>query len=205
MSVLFTTYCNQFIVLCADKQITNMNTGKKEKSKTKKIEQWAPFMAVGYTGNAVLGQIILDTVHRFTEQNGICNYSVEDMSDMFCQCFYAVKDEYTALPSGLCVQFMIAGKLANGTLGIGSIYANDDDPDLEIYEGKQYPSTVIFAPEDMTDDECNQLLQKAINNSKHTQHKSPIEILHRQAVQYVSDHSKFVGAESDFIMITKDE
>ena len=203
MSVVFTTYSDQFIMICADKQATNMRTG--EISTTTKTERWAPFMAVPWAGNGTLGKMIADAVHGFAAQEKrIADYTVEEISDMFCQCFYAAKDEYPDMPAGIVVKFIIAGKLENGKLGVGSIYANDEGPDLEIYEGKPMPSTVIFAAEDMTDDECNQLFQKAIVNCKNqkTHQRNLLEMVHRKAVRYVSERSKFVSHKSDFIEIT---
>lgn len=207
MSVVFTTYSDQFIMLCADMQSTNMKAGEVHDSAVTKVERWAPYMAIGWAGNAALASAIVDAVHHVAEENGISGYTVEEMSDMFCQCFYAAKDEYTNMPAGLSVQFMVAGKLSNGNLGVGSIYANDDGPDLEIYEGTNLPSTTIFAPEDMTNDECNLLFQKAIANTrnKHTHQRNPLEMIHRKAVRYVSERSKYVSHKSDFVLITLQE
>jgi len=207
MSVVFTTYSEQFIMLCADKQATNMKTGEICIDGVTKIERWAPYMAVGRAGNKQLGDLVVSAVHSVVDENGgPATYTVEDMSDLVCQGFYAIKDEYTDMPSGLSAQFVVAGKLANGKLGIGSIYADDKGADLEIYEGKEVPSTVIFAPEDMTDEECNQLFQKALINSrnKKSPHGNPLETIHRKAVRYVSEQSKYVGHKSDFILITPD-
>lgn len=47
MSVVFTTYSDQFIMLCADKQSTNMKTGEVHDSAVTKVERWAPYMAIG--------------------------------------------------------------------------------------------------------------------------------------------------------------
>lgn len=47
MSVVFTTYSDQFIMLCADKQSTNMKTGEVHDSAVSKVERWAPYMAIG--------------------------------------------------------------------------------------------------------------------------------------------------------------
>lgn len=41
MSVVFATITEHFIALCADKQVTNMGTGKTQMTATK-VEKWSP-------------------------------------------------------------------------------------------------------------------------------------------------------------------
>ena len=85
------------------------------------------------------------------------------------------------------------------------IFVKDDTADVELYESKAMPVTLIQPPADMTCEECNQLFQKATFNVKNKKMSKLgiMEEIHRKAVRYVSEHSKYVGPKSDYIVIAK--
>lgn len=204
MSVIFTTISNKFIAMSADKQATNMVTGEIKEPVTK-IEKWSPSIVVGMTGNFTLGEIIMTTVKNVCSEQGLNNYSLEELADLFAQCYYVATDEYKDMPSSTSVRIVVAGVLSSGKLCAFDILCKDKIADTEIHEGKDMPITIIFDPEDLSADECNKLLRKAMNELKNTNKFSDyLESSHRRAVRYVSKCSKFVGAKSDYIYITSE-
>lgn len=131
------------------------------------------------------------------------NFSLEEIGDLFSQAYYAAKDENPNMPESIFAQFIVAGVLSSGKLGAAQIVIENGEADMEIIEASAKPATIIFGPGDISDEECNQLLQKAIMNSKNkrTHQKDLLEVVHRKAVRYVSERSKFVGPKSDYIFI----
>ena len=202
MSVLIATITDRFIALCADKWKTILKTGEKEE--TTKIEQWSSGIAVGGTGNAVLDELVISTVGDYVKEHGIENFTLEEIGDLFGQAYYAVKDENPEMPENIFAQFIVAGVLSGEKLGAAQIVIDNGIADMEIIEAMEVPATIIFGPGDISDDECNQLFQKAIRNSKNknTYQKDLLEVAHRKAVRYISERSKFVGPKSDYIFIT---
>lgn len=202
MSVLFATITDRFVTLCADKWKTILETGVKEE--TTKIEQWAPTIAVGGTGNAVLDELVISTVRNYVNESGIENFTLEEIGDLFGQAYYAAKDEYTDMPERIFAQFIVAGVLSSGKIGAAQIVIDNGEADMEIIEASLAPKTIIFGPGDISDEECNVLFQKAIRNTKNknTHQRDLLEVVHRKAVRYVSECSKFVGPKSDYIIIT---
>ena len=66
MSVIITTYSDKFIMMCADRQETNMVTGEIDKDAVTKIEKWTPTIAVGASGNKGVNRVIKESVlYRF--------------------------------------------------------------------------------------------------------------------------------------------
>lgn len=205
MSVLYATLTQNAIYLCADKLSVNMQTGESDPVPFRKIHSWSPTVAVGGTGNAVLTELIISGVHQYVKANGGINeFSLEEIANCFCQCYYAAVETQTNMPKDTHAQFVVAGKLPNGNLGMFDIFVKDDSADMELYEAKAIPSTLIQVPTDMTRDMCNQLFQKAISNVKNKKMsmQGMMEEAHRKAVRYVSECSKYVGPKSDFIVIS---
>ena len=130
---------------------------------------------------------------------------LKEIADLFCQCYYAAVETQTNMPHDIHAQFVVAGKLPDGNLGVYDILVRDDTADIELYESKVMPATLIQSPADMACDECNQLFQKATFNVKNKKMSKLgiMEEVHRKAVRYVSERSKYVGPKSDFIVITK--
>ena len=204
MSVLFATITRNTIVLCADKLTANAVTGTFESDSVRKIEKWSPTIAVGGTGSKALYDIIISSVHDHVKGIGFDKFSLEEIADLFGQCYYAIREAYTDMPKDALGKFIVAGKLSNGNVGAIQVKVANDEAEADVIESTEMPITLIFAPADMTDDECNQLFQKALHNTKNkkTHNRDLIEAVHRKAVRYVSEHSKFVGPKSDYIVLT---
>lgn len=206
MSVLYATITQDAIYLCADKLMVNMQTGEASPMPVRKVYSWSPSVAVGGTGNGTLTELIISGVHQYIQANGgVKVYTLKDIADLFCQCYYATVETQTNMPQDAYAQFVVAGKLPAGNLGLFDIFVKDDTADVELYESKAIPSTLIQAPADMTCVECNQLFQKATFNVKNKKMSKLgiMEEIHRKAIRYVSENSKYVGPKSDFIVITK--
>jgi hypothetical protein len=204
MSVLFATITNDAIFLCADKMTTNPQTGEVVSDRATKIEKWSSTLAVGGVGDAMLDELVISGVHHQVKEKGLHNFTLEEVADLFGQCYYAVREVYAnIMPKDASAQFIIAGKLSNGKLGAARVFCCDDTADMEITEAKNIPSTMVFGPGDITDGECNELFIKAAlkTPNKKVHQRDQIEIAHRKAVRYVSERSKFVGPKSDYIVI----
>ena len=203
MSVLFTTILHDSIILCADKLVTNAITAEVQHESANKIELWSPTVAVGGTGSKDLSDLIISNVHKYVHEIGLDNLTLEELADLFAQCYYATREVYTDMPRETLGKFMVAGKLSSGKIGAIQILVSNDVAETNVIEASEMPVTIIFAPTDVTDEVCNQLFQKAIRNTrnKNTHHRDLIEATHRKAVRYVSEHSKFVGPKSDYIVI----
>jgi len=203
MSVEFTTITDRFIALCADKQETNMRTGEKNISAATKVEKWSPEIAVGWCGNSDLANIILTAVKGYVGENGLDNFTLEELADWFAQTYYAARDEYQDMPANIVAKFVVAGRMPNGNFAAIQIIDGNDVADVEIFEARPTPITLIFEPEDLSSEVCNNLFSKAITNSKNknTHGQSMLEAVHRKAVRYVSEYSKYVGHKSDYIII----
>ena len=111
------------------------------------------------------------------------------------------------MPKEARAEFVVAGRLSDGRVGAVQIVVGNDEADLEVIVSNGMPTTLIFAPADMTHAECNKLFQKAIRNTrnKNTHQRDLIEAAHRKAVRYVSEHSIFVGPKSDYIVLKPNE
>ncbi len=206
MSVLYATITQDAIYLCADKLQVNMQTGEAAPIPVRKVYSWSPSVAVGGTGNGTLTELIISGVRQYIQTNGGINaYTLKEIADLFCQCYYAAVETQTSMPKDIYAQFVVAGKLPDGSLGLFDIFVKDNTADVELYESKAMPSTLIQPPADMTCDECNRLFQKATFNvkNKNMSKLGIMEEIHRKAVRYVSENSKYVGPKSDFIIITK--
>lgn len=189
MSVVFTTISNNFIAMCAD-----------QKNSHPAIEKWAPTLAVGMGGDLTLGEYIRSTVHRYVTETGIANFGVEEIADLFIQSYH------TAVKSGEVSQdavtkFIIAGKFTNKKFGATVIKVGGNNADTETYEAAKMPATLILEPEDLSAEECNMLLAKALKNVEGKYLKNPLESIHRRAVRNVSEHSEFVDKDSDFFVL----
>ena len=203
MSVLFATISPDSVILCADKLATHSETGEAQTELVNKIEQWSPSIAVGGTGIKTLRDIIISSVHGFVEENGINNFTLEEIADLFGQCYYSSRELYADMPKEARAEFVVAGKLSDGHIGALHIDVGNDEADIETIVSNGMPTTLILAPADMSHAECNELFQKAIRNTlnKKTHQRDLLEAAHRKAVRYVSEHSKFVGHKSDYIVI----
>lgn len=186
MSVVFTTISDKFIAMCADKQ---------EKS-APKIEKWAAHIAVGISGDMTAGEYIRSSVHQFVAESGITNFNVEDVANLFAQ------KSGTAEETVGTTKFIIAGRLANKKLGAVVVKLDGSKADSETFESGKVPATLILEPEDLSVDQCNMQFGKALKNVEGKFLKNPLESIHRRAVRNVSEHSKFVNKDSDYILIT---
>lgn len=168
-----------------------------------KNELWSPTIAVGGTGSKTLSDIVISGVHNHVNEIGIDNLTLEEIADLFGQCYYAAREIYTEMSKEVHGKFVVAGKLSNGNIGDIQLIVGNDEAETEIIEASEMPVTLIFAPADMSDEECNKLFQKALRNTrnKNTHHRDMIEAAHRKAVRYVSEHSIFVGPKSDYIVL----
>lgn len=206
MSVLFTSFYDEAIFLCADKFAATSITEEAHTALVSKIEKWTPTIAVGGTGNLTLCDLIKSAVRAYIKENGLDTFTLEEIADLFAQCYYAVVDTRDDMPQGVHGEFVVAGTLSNGKLGVIQVLVADNTADVETFEATETLQTLIFAPADMTNDECNQLLKRAIRNAnkKKPGHQDFFESAHRKAVRYVSECSKWVGPKSDYIVITPD-
>lgn len=186
MSIIFTTISDKFIAMCADRE---------EKSPPK-IEKWAIHLAVGVDGDMTTGEYVRSTVHQFVSQSGISNFSAEDIANLFAQKCEAA-GEFSKV-----TKFIVAGRLANKKLGAVVIRAGESKVDSETFQSGKVPATLIFEPDDLSVEECNILFAKALKNVEGKFLKNPLESIHRRAVRNISEHSKFVNNESDYILIT---
>ncbi len=186
MSVVFTTISDKFIAMCADKSEDTMP----------KIEKWAPHIAVGMSGNLALGELVRTTVHQFVSESGIANFAVEDIANLFSQRYNTIEDT-AARPT----KFIVAGKLANKKLGAVVVRFGENGVDTETFTASQVPATLILEPADLSAEECNMLFAKALKNVEGKYLKNPLESIHRRAVRNVSEHSRLVSKESDYLLI----
>lgn len=207
MSVLFATITPDTVILCADKLATHSKTGEAQTEPVNKIELWSPTIAIGGTGIKTLRDIIISGVRGFVEENGIDSFTLEEIADLFGQCYYSSRELYKDMPKEARAEFVVAGRLSDGRVGAVQIVVGNDEADLEVIVSNGMPTTLIFAPTDMTHAECNELFQKAIRNTrnKNTHQRDLIEAAHRKAVRYVSEHSIFVGPKSDYIVLKPNE
>lgn len=203
MSVLFATITPDSVILCADKLATHSKTGEKQVAPVNKIEQWSPTVAIGGTGIKTLCEIITSGVRGFIEENGLDQFTLEEIADLFGQCYYSSRELYPDMPKEARAEFVIAGKLSDGHIGAIQVIVGNDEADIETIVSNGMPTTLIFAPADMSHAECNELFQKAIRNTlnKNTHQRDLLEAAHRKAVRYVSERSKFVGPKTDYIVL----
>ena len=186
MSVVFTTISDKFIAMCGDKA----------EHEAPKIEKWAVHIAVGMSGNLTQGEFVRSTVHQFVTESGIENFNVEDVANLFAQKCGTLED------TAETTKFIIAGKLASKKLGAVVVRAADNKVDTETFESGKVPATLILEPADLSVDQCNMQFGKALKNVEGKFLKNPLESIHRRAVRNVSEHSKFVNKESEYILIT---
>lgn len=73
--------------------------------------------------------------------------------------------------------------------------------DTETFEAGKVPATLILEPADLSVDQCNMQFGKALKNVEGKFLKNPLESIHRRDVSNVSEHSKFVNKESEYILI----
>ena len=207
MSVIITVYSDRFIAMCADRQETNMETGEINKDAITKIKKWTPTIAVGSSGNKGIQNVIIDCVHNYFDEEGIENFTLEEIGDTFAQAYYAALDELPEMPRNAFANFVIGGKLSTGHLGIVSVIVGNEIADMEVYSS-DLGQSLIYAPEDMTSEECNALFNKALKNTsnKSNKHiKDPFETTFRKAVGYISKESKFVSHKTDYLIITLED
>ena len=199
MSVVFTTISDKFIAMCADKQRIIPATGETKEDMTK-IEKWTASVSVGMSGNLSLGEYIRSTVHRYITENGIDNFGVEGIADLFCQHYNNLVKDGGVAPS-TASKFIIAGKFSSSKFGAVVINAGGESAESEVFEASKVPATLILEPEDLSAAECNMLLGKALKSVEGKYLRNPLESIHRRAVRNVSEHSKFTGKDSDFLII----
>lgn len=204
MSVVIATITDKQVILCADKQVTNMQTGEVKSDGATKIEKWSSSVGVSCCGNGALCEVILNAVRRYVaEEGGVDNFDLEDIADFFAQAYYAAVEEYSNMPSNIISKFIVAGKLSSGKVGVIELLLKDGIADAESIVAKELPVTLFHEPEDMSGEECNLLFQKAIAYTKKNNkyHQDPSESIHRRTVRYISERSKFVGHKSDYLVI----
>lgn len=208
MSVIFTTYCDKFIAMCADRQRTSSITGEVQIDAVTKIEMLSPSIAIGRCGNLWLCDLVREMVMSAIEDEGIQNITMEDVANLVCQAYqFARESDEADIPDELAIRYVVAGKLANGRLGVILVTLGNGGKGQELLEMREVPGSTVCAPPDMTDEECNELLSKAIANTKSKKklYHDAIETAHRKAVRYVSERSKYVGYKSDYIFFTADD
>ena len=152
-------------------------------------------------GNLGLGELIRSTVHNYITENGISNFGVEEIADLFAQGSYAAVEDDDAF-SSVVSKFIVAGTLSNKKMGAIVVRVGEKVADNEVYEASNIPATLILEPEDLSADECNILFGKALKSVGGKYLKNPLESIHRRAVRNVSEHSNFVNKDSDYILIT---
>ena len=127
MSVVFATITDEFVILCADKQATNPRTGETQIDAVTKVEKWASSIGIGRCGNLFLSDVMLSAVRKYVKENGVNNFTLEEIAEFFSQSYYIAKEEYSEISSGTACKFIVAGKLSNGKLGaIQVIIINDN-------------------------------------------------------------------------------
>ena len=118
MSVVITTYCNQFIAMCADRQRTSTFTGEEQVDAVTKVESLSPSIAIGRCGNLWLSDLVLSIVKGTIEETGIDNVTTEEVADLFCQAQQFAREEDPEITDAMGIRFVVAGKLSNGELGV---------------------------------------------------------------------------------------
>lgn len=186
MSVVFTTISDKFIAMCADKS-----------RPMPIIEKWAPHIAVGMSGNFTFGEYVRSAVHQFVTESGISNFGAEEIANLFAQqCSSFAEENETE------TKFIITGKLSDKKPGAVVIRAGGGAVDTETFHSANVPATLILEPADLSVDWCNTLFGKALKNVEGKFLKNPLESIHRRAVKNVSEHSRCVSKESDYIILT---
>ena len=205
MSVLIISYRRDFAVLCADKRQIKNDTGEIVSDDATKIEEWSPVIAVGYAGIAGLAKRIMIAAHAMINETGIDRCSVEDIGNLMCQGYYALMDMDKDVPRDALAIIVVAGKMANGKMGISIATLTKEIADLEIYEGDGSVKTIILEPNDIPEGKCYQLFNEAVMDIQIARFLpgDPVEMLHRRAVVKISEYSKQVGPKADFIYIHK--
>ena len=199
MATIFQSLSNNFIALCADKRRTD-STGAVKDDMTK-IEKWSPSVAVGISGNLTMGEYIRSSVHRYMAETGIENFGAEETAELIIQSYTSKIGAESEL-SSLVTRFVIAGKLSDKKLGAIIVKVSSGTFEKEVYEADKVPATLILEPDDLSANECNELLAKALKNVEGKYLKNPLESIHRRAVRNVSEQSNFVSKDSDFLLIT---
>ena len=166
MSVVITTYCNQFIAMCADRQRTSTFTGEEQVDAVTKVESLSPSIAIGRCGNLWLSDLVLSIVKGTIEETGIDNVTTEEVADLFCQAYQFAREEDPEITDAMGIRFVVAGKLSNGELGVIVVSLGNGGKGMEMLENRQIPGSHICEPPDVSEDECHQLLSKAISNTK---------------------------------------
>ena len=206
MSVVFTTFSKSFIALCADRQRTSSITGEVQIDAVTKVEKWSPTIAVGGCGNLAVCETVLDAVKGYLKENHPTDITLEEIADLFGQAYYAACDEFEEYSSdSMLSEFVIAGELSDGEFGVVRVTLRGGAAESDTFEAKETPGTIICEPPDVSNEECNDLLRKAILNTKSQKklYHDLMETAHRKAVRYVSERSKFVGHKSDYVLLTK--
>lgn len=192
--------------MCADRQTSNAFTGEVLKEDTTKIKKWSSTIAVGGCGYAKLSESVMDYAPICIEENGgLGNYALEEIGELFCELYRAAFDDVPEMPQNINAQWAIAGRLSNGTLGVIQVFVQNGKIDKDIHIGTPTPKTLIFGPGDISDNECGMLYAKAMRffQTKKPKHNMDIqEAIHRKAVSYVAERSRFVGSKSDYLTIT---
>ena len=199
MSVVFTTISNKFIALCADKQ--RIHADGTVTATATNIEKWTPHLAVGMVGDINLGEYVRSTVHKYLSENVFSNFSINEVADLFIQYYHSAVENDTVSISEKA-RFIIAGKLADNGMGAIVIKLEENKTDSETYQATNVPATLILEPSDLSANECNMLLAKALKNVEGRYLKNPLESIHRRAVRNVSEYSNFASKESDYLLIT---
>lgn len=198
MSVVFTTISKDFIALCADKQRITA-TGQKKDDMTK-IEKWSEAIAVGMGGDLSLGEYIRSTIHRYVADTGISNFGVQEIADLFVHSYHSAVNSQ-AVDASAVTKFIVAGKFMDKKLGAVVIRVAQGKADTELYMASKVPATLILEPRDVSAEQCNMHLAKALKSVEGKYLKNPLESIHRRAVRNVSEHSRFVSKDSDYLLI----
>lgn len=203
MSVLFATYSEHFVIMCADRQATNIKTGKAAKQLETKVEKWLPQLGVGFCGNMAFGKIIRDAVHHLIDAGQVEDYTIEAVAKLFEEGYGAAREVYPEAPENIVVKFAIAGESREGLFGVAEVYMDAEGPQTAIHVSKHAPKTMIFEPDDVSAEVCNEMMEKALATSRNTNmdFMDLMCLAHQKAVRFVSLRSKLVSAKSDVIVV----
>ncbi len=203
MSVLFATYSEHYIILCADKQATNTKNAKAGKAQETKVEKWLSELAVGYSGNMKLANIIRSAVHSLIDEKVVEDYSVEAVAQLFEDAYPAAKEVYPDMRADVVVKFAVAGKTKDGKNGVAEVYISDAETLTTVHVCKNAPMTMVFEPDDVAPEVCSELFERATVTSKNTNMNfmDLMVLIHQKAVRFVSLRSKYVSAKADVVIL----
>lgn len=205
MSVLFALIQEDFIALAADTQATNITTLKPEPGEIHKIYQWSPYVAASGGGNYFLYKTIINSMYEAIHLAGT-EYILEDLGELAVEAYKLVRENYDFVTDEDYAKIAFAGTLSNNQLGIITVEIDGPNTSVNTFDISEQP-VVIVRPEDLSKEETFELFKKATHDTvnddyyKNLAHIDMVTKSLRKAVRYVSEHSKYVGRKSDYLVI----